>query len=1427
MSQFKYQIFPRYNGASWVSDVYENGICINPNAPTYFLSQFLTPNPWNTSYNPSRKIVLISKYGLSGGGNSSPKGTLRDRSTSVTNKIPEKTHFTSSTRELASSVKNTRNPSVVFMDDRKDYIIKKLLLDIKSQIKSGLEFSYIIKQIEDFNFLTGINCFLLCNSILEILSLPQIYIRKKWAFHREKLSRLAKKLMIFHIAFSGEGEQLVTGAYEEAKVWIGAIDKHIENNNKNLTEVGFQVNIACINLLIEALRKDEIKEHLLAKNLTKVVEDFVDMTNSERSVNEYLRASVKASRNFPCDLILLEFLGAHENKSSIIRNLIDMNCSSPWLNLAAILDYVQESFSPVDSIQLLSEYLYYSSFETGSWKIQSRAIELITQLSIQNPNFISLTTLVISEKAKIPCELSIKTQLIHIDLYKTSISEYISNSYKAKDLFIPKSIPKWLQNLEAGRETEDLIMILNNSGYKTICITGKKGTGKTSLALTYYKTRRNFYKKLIFIRATNRGVLENSFIKISKKLGIIEQETIDEVIKSVVRFLNKSDEMFLIIFDDVKDLAGIKGYFPTRGHIILTSEFEVFGLRYEVSEPSLEVLIKYLEKTKDSKGIADRCLGDWHIGKLYRNISDKKKCVPFVAYGQSLYEKICEDLCNIQGIDIVLQCLGLLENFPLQINYAKKVLEKASKTEIYDSDINIEVTLCKMSDWGLVYEKKNFYFMLEPNFHSFLSKSYIKNPDECAKILSELYLSIDFSIYTKDLNAYYYGRLLENCHILNSQNLNCVGILLFVRGLYYLYHIKNFISAIDDFTRALNMFDTLDSFKEKTFFLLGRCYLYTNQIKKAISLLENISNSLSDPELTLYSKVYLIKSYEIIGQGVKIRNIIFNKSSSLSTIQFEESALYIIHGICRLFLTEKKLKNLITPYSLFLHSNTPSILLLETLWKLSLFFEYKERWTTVLAYINLIAQTLGVHQVLQPGTMRSAMDSIINLVFEIKVKTEDLLGENHYTLSYAYIILAKVHATLGINDLRIKNLDRALEIRTKKYGPDQLCVAEVQLEIAKYYGIKVKSIDLAYKYIKKAEKTIKATAGESTIIYARVIDLKGLILAKDNQLTEATNLINQSFAIKNCILAKSSDNEEMSQSFASLGLISYKKHELQQALDYYTKALEPNHKIYLSTFWALKAYKIALELHSYQQALEFKNQQIRLLIHIYDANSEIVFNEYQKAYQLAIDIKSYEQANNIALGSLDILKGMSNKNTLNYNQSMYMIKVADSFTKIRKYDDAENYLKDAVDLAKKDNGIKSFEYTNAKYALGIFYKDMGKYAKAIDQMESVVEDLTGKRKGKILVDIGLCYMKIMKVEKAKGVLDSAMKIYNDEGLKLEVGKVYVIFSYLYKDNALFMKKSLKKAIEIYSKELGSEHTETIHLCSRLNSLKSLSSTSLI
>jgi Tfp pilus assembly protein PilF len=121
---------------------------------------------------------------------------------------------------------------------------------------------------------------------------------------------------------------------------------------------------------------------------------------------------------------------------------------------------------------------------------------------------------------------------------------------------------------------------------------------------------------------------------------------------------------------------------------------------------------------------------------------------------------------------------------------------------------------------------------------------------------------------------------------------------------------------------------------------------------------------------------------------------------------------------------------------------------------------------------------------------------------------------------------------------------------------------------------------------------------------------------------------------------------------------------------------------------------------------------------------------------------------------------------------------------------------------------------------------MKKYAKAVDIMSLVVEDLEGKRRAKIRVDIGLCYMKRMMMEEARRELEWAMEIYQEEGLRLEVGKVYIILSCLYKDNQLFTTKNLKKAIEIYHKELGPEHIETKSLISRLNRLKTLSSTSL-
>ncbi|OMJ86667.1 hypothetical protein SteCoe_11751 [Stentor coeruleus] len=1426
MSRFKYQILTRYTEACWISTVYENGVCVNSNTPTYFLTPSVKPTAWNSYYDPLRKIVLISKYGLSGGGNYSSSALIPARSNSEINNIVEKSHIIDSTKDLSLNLKQFNNPSVVMTDERRENSLKKQLVNIKNHIKSGIEFSHLIKQIEEVNISFRLNYYVLCNCVLEVLTEPEFYLKKTWAFHREKLSRIARRFFTFHIAFADE--HFVFGAYEAAKNYISKIFKCIEEKIGDFPEVGFQLNIYCLDLLVESLKKEEIRENPSAKYLSKVINDFNDRRDSERSVTRYIKVSVKNSRNLACDLILLEFLGIHNNKSSVIKSLLDVSCNLSWQHICIILDHIQTSFKPVDAVQLLSEYLYFSSFEPEIWKVQSRVIELLTQISALHTSFSNLTNIVISEKANIQCENSIRIQLAYINLYKSSLSDYFTNASYKSDLDHPHGIPSIYKFSQVGREYEDLCILFSTQPHKILCITGSAGSGKTSLAVTYCKKRKASYKLILFAKASNKTLLENSFIKFSKRLKLIEAESIDEIIDSVVKHLERFNEKFLLIFDDVNDYELIKNYIPNQGHILITSTQSISGLRYELTSPTEEVIRKYLDKTPNFKEISEKSDNNWHIATIYKKSSTKGRSFNPVPEGREIYQRICEEIYKIQGAQKWLECLSLLENFPISIDFAQRLFQIITKGQHPHLNFEYENLIITMNDWGVIYYKKNFRFTFQTYFHNHIKSIILSDQNEYIGKIVELYSLKIFNIYTKDPDVGIYGSLLINSPIFNSHDC-CynIGILHFVRGLYYLYYHKNFPLALDDFNKALGAIGDDRKYAEKIRFLLGKSYLLLDDVEKCIGLLENYNNFASDPELCAYAKIYLIKAYEIIGKGVQIRDIIFNRDAYLCNIQTSEAAYYAIHGICRLFLTEKKLKKLIAPYAKFLHNITPSILLIKTLLHLSLFFAYKERWTTVLAYMNLIAPVFGISQVLQPSTMHSAMESIIQLAEEIKGKIEVLIGQSNYILSFVYVILAKVYATLGQNESRIEYFQAALDIRLKKYGMDNLSVAEVQFEIAKYHGIKLKNTDLARSYLRHAEKTIKNTAGELSIIYARVLEMKGLFCITESNLTEANQLLNQSFSIKQTILEKSPDNEEMCQGYASLGKLHYKSGSITQALHYYTKALEPNHKIYLSSFWAEKAYKIALELKNFKDALEFKSQQIKLLIHIYEPNSGIVFNEYQKAYQLAIEIHSYEQANNIALESLDILRRITDKKVINYSESMYLIKVADSFAKIRKYDEAEYYLKEAVEIARVTYGARNSEYANAKCALGVFYKDMKKYAKAVSEMSSVLELLDKRKKARILTDIGLCYMKKKLIDEAASAFSNALKIYKEENMNLEVGKTYILMSYLYKDNHHFTTKYLKKAIEIYNKVLGSEHSETVNLYTRLNSLKNLNLSSMI
>lgn len=1404
-----YAIETSFTAPKLVSRVFRDGVCISLSVPTLVIGSLSAFTQWTSTYYPDRNTVIICKYGLSGGGGCSSSNSPQMRSNSAHN-ILNKIHLNESTKDLSL---NLHKPQA---NDQKEAQFRKLLQCLNDKIKSGLSFSYVIKQIEDIDISQSFQFYDLANTVLEILALEELYVKKKLVFHREKIVKFARRLLILQLAYSEEEPR--PGQYEISQVALSRIHVNMSMVEEIAPETGLYLNIKCVEALLEAIKYEKTSGHLLANSLRNIIEDYTAGKNSAKSVTNYMKNSVKSSRNLICDMIFLEFLGKHDNQAGVIKTLMDINCNLPWEHSAIALDYVISFFSPVECIKFLGEYLYFSSFEIEVWRVKSRTIEILLQYQIMHDDaYVQLIDIILQEKSNGKSEAKVEVQLKYLEVYKESVKYYLKYEKSINQSEKLKVYPRSEEIVNKAQEVDEIFMIMKS---KPLAITGPRGIGKTNLALSYIKNKLSFYKKIFFIRASSQNLIINDFIKISKRLSLIDQDSLENTIETVIRYFNRTSEMILLVFDEASCLDDIKSYFP-NGSILITSTDSNWELRYELTNLTREELENKISKMFPKKylnePLINLCNGCWRrisLVKLYQIAFDLDE----VNLEKDIYEIIFRKVIGMPGCEILLLCMAALENFSVPITLVKKIYEVIGKGSAMDLE-NILVYLGRLK----VFLDIKFSVRLTADFYRHFQGKLLENTEYISVVSQALHDFTVFDIFLNDKASSRLGRLVKVSVFSNSLGLH-TGSVYFLAGRYLLQYQKSHKSALFCFEKSAQLLQNSPNWSI-AYFGSALCHLHLRNNVQAIEYFTNLKSNSSEI-LQKLSIAHLVKAYEDMGKGIDVRDILFDPSTNLKDFENKECAHYIIHGICRLYLTEKKLKNLIVGFSPFLHSTTPSISLLTSLFRLSFYFANKERWTTVLAYINRIAALLHLAHLLQPSTLHSTLLTIIQLVNEIQVKIEILTGESHLIVSFTHAILAKVYATKQENELRKINLHKALEIRVKTLTSHHFSVAEVQYELAKYYGIKLKNTEYARSFLSQAEKTVKEITGENNILYAKIIEMKGAFCVRERNFVTAGELLHSSFELKLKILENSPDNEEISQGYAVLGKYAYKSGNFVDALAYYLKALEPDHKIYLSSFWAAEAYKTALKLKDFKVALDFKTQQIRMLMHLYEPNSNLIFNMYQKAYQLAVDIHSYEQANTIALASLDILRRISDSNEIEYNESMYLIKVADSFVKLRKFEEAQEYLIEAVILSETKYGIRSKEYINAKCAIGVFYKEIKKYAKAIVELGSVIDLLEGIPQARIFTDIGLCYMKKKCIDEAGSAFSNALKIYKEAHKDLEVGRIYILFSYLYQSDQFFTCKYLKKAIAIYNKELGPEHEETVRLTSKL-SASSVNSTSIV
>ncbi|EXJ60696.1 hypothetical protein A1O7_04849 [Cladophialophora yegresii CBS 114405] len=150
-----------------------------------------------------------------------------------------------------------------------------------------------------------------------------------------------------------------------------------------------------------------------------------------------------------------------------------------------------------------------------------------------------------------------------------------------------------LPNLRAdhfiGRERDlenihEWLGLQETPAIRTYTIYGRRGIGKTQIALEYARKHWKHYHAVFWIQAETKGALRQSFTDIALALelpGADKNSTFDENLMRVLRWLRHTQKRWLLIYDNAERAQLLKGYWPNGGHgaMLLTSRsyFNFFG----------------------------------------------------------------------------------------------------------------------------------------------------------------------------------------------------------------------------------------------------------------------------------------------------------------------------------------------------------------------------------------------------------------------------------------------------------------------------------------------------------------------------------------------------------------------------------------------------------------------------------------------------------------------------------------------------------------------------------------------------------------------------------------------------------------------------------------------------------------------------------
>jgi hypothetical protein len=195
-----------------------------------------------------------------------------------------------------------------------------------------------------------------------------------------------------------------------------------------------------------------------------------------------------------------------------------------------------------------------------------------------------------------------------------------------KAVFPVESLPGHFRiNFFTGRNKEienihDRLRANENNRLQTYLIYGRRGIGKTQIALEYCRRYHKDYDAIFWIQCETSASLRMSFADIAVALeldGADKNGHFEENIMKVLGWLKRTNKKWLLIYDNAEREQLLRGYWPVgaRGSILLTSRsfYNFFEddkrhgetVPYFTEEERLELLMRLLGSEWEAKHFDD------------------------------------------------------------------------------------------------------------------------------------------------------------------------------------------------------------------------------------------------------------------------------------------------------------------------------------------------------------------------------------------------------------------------------------------------------------------------------------------------------------------------------------------------------------------------------------------------------------------------------------------------------------------------------------------------------------------------------------------------------------------------------------------------------------------------------------------------------